>query len=95
MQAEKELLAARKLAPDDPTILGPLIQTYRQAERYDDALKMVNEALKVLPNKSPIYLEQAQIFMIRRGRSAPPTRCSRHSPTTGARSIFAPSPRSS
>lgn len=60
--AEQELLKARELAPNDPTLLPLLIEVYRQSRRHDQALKTISEALPLAPDKEPLLLERAQVY---------------------------------
>jgi tetratricopeptide (TPR) repeat protein len=60
--AERELLQARQLAPDAPTILAPRIEVYRQDWHYDQALKTLSEALPRTPDKERRLLERAQVY---------------------------------
>lgn len=61
--AEKHLLIARRLAPDDPAMLGPLADFYRHRHRYAEALQVVNQALASAPNTLALLLQRAQIFL--------------------------------
>jgi tetratricopeptide (TPR) repeat protein len=61
--AERELHEARRLSPDDPAILGPLIQVYQQASRYQDALATVDEAIQKTPGRAVLHLERAKILL--------------------------------
>jgi Flp pilus assembly protein TadD len=60
--AEQELLTARRLAPNAPTLYGPLVEVYRHAQRYDDALKTVDQALALNGDKEMLLLERVQIY---------------------------------
>lgn len=60
--AEQELLAARRLTSNDPTLYGPLAEVYRHAQRYADALKAVDQALALNGDKEMLLLERAQIY---------------------------------
>ncbi len=59
--AERDLLQARRLAPDDPTILPPLIGVYQHAGRYDQALALIAAALPTAADKVTLLEERAQI----------------------------------
>lgn len=61
--AEQQLLIARRLAPKDPTVIAPLIEVYRHSQRYDDALRIIAEAMPSLPDKLALYLEKAQVYV--------------------------------
>lgn len=60
-KAINELLQAHQLAPDDPTILPPLIDTYRKSKRFAEAQRWLDIALPNAPDKSSLLVEQAQI----------------------------------
>lgn len=61
--AEKHLLIARRLAPADPTILGPLVDFYRHRQRYPEALQIIEQAMPSTPNTLTLLVERAQIYL--------------------------------
>jgi tetratricopeptide (TPR) repeat protein len=62
-RAEHELLEAHRLAPNDNTIYMPLIEVYRLGHRHTEALKTIDEALKVVPDRVSLLLERALIYL--------------------------------
>ena len=43
--------------------LGPLIEIYRASQRYPDALKAIDEALRATPERPALYVEQARVYL--------------------------------
>jgi tetratricopeptide (TPR) repeat protein len=62
-EAEQHLLIARSLTPDDPGVLGPLIEVYRHSQRYPEALKLIDQAMPTALDKTFLHLEQAQVYL--------------------------------
>ena len=66
VSAQRELETARRLAPDNPAILGSLGQVYMQVQREEEGRALLEESWAKDPGRSEVAMALAQAYIVQR-----------------------------